>query len=417
MNLIPNRILVPKNLGSLIDIDRQAEVPARSAGLNPSAVEDIWCSVQSLYRTGLHPAISLVVRRHGQIVLKRSIGGASGNGPVSTAHEPKMPLTTETPICLFSASKAITALLLHKLVEQGQVALDAPVARYLPSFAAHGKGRVTVSQLLAHRAGIPQLPIKHPDPALLHHWDAVVHLLCLAPPMDKKFKTQAYHALTGGFIVGEIIRRVSGAELPELLREWLAKPLGCTHLTYGLPPEHRANFARSYCTGMAPMWPLSSFIENITGIPFAAAVEASNGVDYLSSVVPAGNIFATADETSRVFQMLLNQGCYQDQQVLSPATVANALRPSGGIKIDAMLKFPMRFSPGFMLGETPFGLYGPDCSKAFGHLGFVNVLAWADPERAISVALLNTGKSVAASGVLRLGITLRAIAQACPKIK
>lgn len=76
----------------------------------------------------------------------------------------------------------------------------------------------------------------------------------------------------------------------------------------------------------------------------------------------------------------------------------------------------MRYSPAFMLGQDPFGLYGPSCGDAFGHLGFLNLLGWADPRRDISATFLNTGKSLALSGLLRLFGVLTSINRACKPI-
>lgn len=402
---------VPRSLDAVTRIDRAAEVRPSLAGMSDAGVERIWAAVEGLYRTGTHPAITLVLRRHGKVVMKRAIGARAGNAPGEEG--PQEPLDPDAPICLFSASKAITALLLHKLAEQGKLDLDDRVARHIPEFGVHGKERVTIRQLLAHRAGIPALPIANPDPALLRHWDALVHMLCLAPPFDPRFERQAYHALTGGFIVGEIAQRVSGRTLPELLREWIAEPLGCTHLTYGLAAGHRATAPRSVNTGPRAFWPISTYARRIIGVPFERAAEAANTDGYLSSVVPAGNIHASADEAGRLFQCLLDGGVYQGRRLFRADTVAEAIKPVGKIQFDGVLRVPIRFSAGFMLGENPFGLYGPKCHEAFGHLGFVSVLCWADPQRDISVALLNTGKSVAPSGVLALVRVLGAINRAC----
>ncbi|MGQ0587561.1 MAG: serine hydrolase, partial [Gammaproteobacteria bacterium] len=126
---------------------------------------------------------------------------------------------------------------------------------------------------------------------------------------------------------------------------------------------------------------------------------------------------ATADETCRVFQMLLARGNYNGTQVFRPETVSEARRPVGPMQIDGMLRIPIRSSAGFMLGENPFGLYGPRGRQAFGHLGFISVLCWADPSRDISVAFLNTGKSVSPTGVVRLTRVLGAISRAFPQVR
>lgn len=412
---VGRRVTVPDDLDDVVTIDRAAECDPKDVGLDPKRVENVWDAVEDLYKTGLQPAMTLVVRRHGRIVLKRAIGAVSGNLPGDNG--PVVKLSPDSPISLFSASKAISALLLHKLVEQNKLRLEDHVADHIPKFAAKGKERVTLRQLLAHRAGIPLLPIQDPDPDLLRHWDAIIDMLCAAKPADAKFQKQAYHALTAGFILGELVRRVSGRELPELLREWIAQPLGCRYLTYGLKPELRPLAPINAFTGPKPFWPINTFAESILGVSFERAVEASNSEAFLSGIVPAGNIYASADDACRVFQMLLNKGKLDGTRVFKADTVTEAVRPIGPMQIDGILRVPIRYSAGFMLGENPFGLYGPKCAHAFGHLGFVSVLCWADPHRDLAVAFLNTGKSVAPTGVLKLARVLGAISRACPPVQ
>jgi CubicO group peptidase (beta-lactamase class C family) len=408
-------VTVPRDLAEVTRIDYNAEVAPSDVGMTAGGVARIWRSVEDLYRTGVHPAITLVIRRRGKVVLKRSIGCTAGNLPGEDG--PTVPLDPDSPICLFSASKAITALLIHKAAELGELSLDDRVADYIPEFAAHGKGHVTIRHLLAHRAGIPALPMRNPDPALLQHWDALVHMLCLAPPEDAHFQKQAYHALTSGFIVGEVVRRASGLDLREALRRWIAEPLKLRYMTFGLAAEHRHLLPLNALTGPKPFWPITTYARRIIGVPFDRAVDASNSDGYLSSVVPAGNICASADDTSRVFQMLLNGGELDGVRVLERESVHEAIKPVGKLQMDSILRIPLRFSAGFMLGETPFGLYGPNCPQAFGHLGFLAVMCWADPARDISVALLNTGKSVAPTGIVRLVRVLGAINRNCPQVR
>ena len=100
-----------------------------------------------------------------------------------------------------------------------------------------------------------------------------------------------------------------------------------------------------------------------------------------------------------------------------PQTVADAIRPVGAAQIDRTLMIPMRYSPGFMLGQNPVGLYGLNTGEAFGHLGFLTVLCWADPARDISVALLNTGKSMAPAMITRLLRVLYTIGKDCERVR
>lgn len=410
------RVPVPDDLRPLTRIDHAAECPPQEVEMTAEGVARIWSAVEALYRTGLQPAMTLVIRRHGRIVMKRALGACSGNTPGEDG--PIVPLDPDAPLCLFSASKAISSLLVHKLIEDGRLRMQDRIADYIPEFAQHGKEAVTVRQLLAHRAGIPDIPHIDPTPELLRDWNEIVRLLCEAEPFERNFEAQAYHALTAGFIGGELVRRITGRELPELLREWIAEPLGCRYMTFGLSPELRAHSPRNVCTGIPPVWPLSTIARHVLGVPFEAAVEASNADAFYESVVPAGNIWASAEDTCRVFQMLLNRGSFDGVHVFRPQTVTEMIRPVGRpYQFDHTLGIPIRFSPGFMLGGSPAGLYGPRSRLAYGHLGFMTVLCWADPLRDISVAFLNTGKTVSPTGLLRAAQVVNAIARACPPMR
>ena len=131
-------------------------------GMTQEGVDAIWRSVENIYATGMHPGISLVVRRHGQIVLKRAVGHAKGNGP-GDVDEKLVPMTPDTPVCIFSASKAMAAMTVHLLSEQKQLSLLDPVSHYIPEFAQNGKRDITIYQLLCHKAGIPTIPTNGVD--------------------------------------------------------------------------------------------------------------------------------------------------------------------------------------------------------------------------------------------------------------
>ncbi|MGQ0529422.1 MAG: serine hydrolase domain-containing protein [Panacagrimonas sp.] len=409
-------IKVPRDLASVTHYDASRECSPEDAGLSAAAVRKIWSSVEAMYRSGLHPGIQLAVRRHGKLVINRAIGHAQGNGP-GDLHAPQKQLTPETPICLYSASKSVTAMLAHKMVEQNKLKLDDRVADYIPEYAVQGKGETTLRQLLAHRAGIPSLPVRDIDPSVLMDWDTTIRLLCATKPSSALGQQQSYHAVTAGYIVAELVRRVSGRSLHEILRTELAEPLGCQHLSFGLPPQYRADRAFNYSTGPKLGFPLSYVAQRALGMPFEELAPLANEDAFLSSIVPAANIHSTADESSRFYEMLLRGGEFEGRRVFKPETIAEAIRAVSKIQIDRTLFVPIRFSPGFILGEKPFGLYGRSCASAFGHLGFINIVCWADPERDIAVALLNTGKSMAPNGLSSLGRVLFSISHHCKPLR
>lgn len=411
-----NRVAIPRDLAAVTTFDPRRETPPADVGLRPDAASRIWAAVEAMYRSGLHPGISLTVRRKGRVILDRAIGHARGNAPGETG-EPQLLMTPDTPVCLFSASKAISAMLAHKLVEQGKLKLDERVTEYLPEYGNNGKEQTTLRQLLAHRAGIPRLPLTEVDPSILSDFDTIVRLLCAAKPHAAHGQQQSYHAVTAGYIVGEIVRRVSGRSLPEVLRTELADPLGCTYFRYGLAPEQRPTSALNAFTGPALPGPLKAVARRALYVNFEDLAGLANEPGFMSSVSPAANIYTTADESCRFYQMLLDGGVWEGRQIFQPETVAEAVRPAGPIQIDRTLLAPVRFSPAFVLGEWPFGLYGGNCRHAFGHLGFISIVCWADPDRDLSVALLNTGKSVAPDSIATLARVMWAISSNCPRLQ
>src|SRR6185369_1477910 len=157
------------------------EVDPRHVGAAPEAVEAIWESAVRLYKSRMHPAVQLCIRRHGEVVLDRSIGHASGNGPNDTDETPKVLATPETPFNIFSASKAVTAMLVHLLDERNQIRLDDRVCDYIPEFAAHGKFRITIRHILSHRAGMPMPPPEAMRLEYLAQPDEIVRILCNMP--------------------------------------------------------------------------------------------------------------------------------------------------------------------------------------------------------------------------------------------
>ncbi|MDU6055407.1 MAG: serine hydrolase, partial [Acinetobacter junii] len=130
----------------------------------------------------------------------------------------------------------------------------------------------------------------------------------------------------------------------------------------------------------------------------------------------AGNIYTSAEQAGRFFEMLLSGGEYEGKQIMSPQTVFRSTLPTSGVSLDRTLLAPMRYALGPMLGSNPIGLFGPMTGQAFGHIGFSNILCWADPERDISVSLLTTGKSVVGTHLPALAKTLYQISTNCPKI-
>jgi CubicO group peptidase (beta-lactamase class C family) len=411
-----NSCYVPDDLDSVIQYDSQSEVNPESVGMSFKQRNAIWKATETLYKTGASPAITLCVRRKGQIVLNRAIGYARGNGPQDTAQTPKVLATPDTRICLFSASKVVTAMMIHLLDEMGEIDLLDPISNYIPEYGVNGKKDATIYHLLAHRGGIPSLP-KGTDPQLLFNPEAALDLLYKARPIAPSGHRVAYHALTAGYVLGEIIQRVTGKNAREFLAEKISIPMEMPSFNFGLAPEYRDKVALNYSTGIKPILLMDTFLRNILGGSMEDAEYYTNDPKFMDTICPAGNIFATAEESSRFFQMLLDGGRYKDKQIFSPKTIRRATIEVSRPEMDAKLILPMRYAMGPMLGAKPVGLYGFNTPNAFGHLGYTSIFCWADPDRDIAVSLLTSGKFLVGTGLPAVMNLVANISKQCTNVR
>lgn len=407
-----NTCYVPKDL-SLVT-QTQHEVAPELGGMTPLQVQKIWNSIEALYQTGNHPLISVCLRRKGQIILNRSIGYAQGNTADGLSTDAVI-ANPDTPICLFSASKMVTAMLIHMLDETGEINLLDPISYYIPEYAQNGKRRATIFHLLSHRGGIPRIEMEV-TPELLFDQKQILKHLYAAKPISPAGTHLAYHAVTAGYILGELIQRVTGKDIRHFLHEHIEKPMGMDYFNYGLKPEFRDQAALNAATGIHPKMGTDFYLDHVLGGGLEMAVNVTNDHRFMDTICPAGNIYTSAEQANRFFEMLLNGGEYQGKRIMSPQTVFRATLPTSSTNIDRTLLAPMRYALGPMLGSNPVGIFGPHTGQAFGHLGFSNILCWADPERDISMSFLNTGKSVVGTHLPALANVLLQTSTQCPKI-
>lgn len=409
------RIHLPRDLDSVTDIG--PEEPPEAGEVTARQVEAIWASVRDWYRSGVHPALQVCVRRHGAVILNRAIGHARGNGPNDGKDSHRVPATVETPFCVYSASKAITAFVVHKLVERGLLSLDDPVADYIPGYERNRKHRITIGQVLAHRAGVPNLPSSALDLDNLGDREFMTEILSDASPFAKPGRYLAYHAVSGGFILGEIVHAVTGKDIRRVLAEEFLDALGFRWTNYGVAAKDVDKVALNYITGPPTAPPLSTMLSRALGVGLDRLVHLTNDPRFLTGIVPAANTVTTAFELSRFFEIMRCGGELDGVRVIGTDTIRRALVERSHLEIDFSLAYPTRFSYGLMLGARVVCLYGLDTQYAFGHLGFTNILAWADPQRAISVAVLNNGKPIVYPELLPsfLG-TMQRITSEMPKV-
>ena len=414
--LVPDplrRVRVPRNLGGVTDV---GEEDPRAGGLSKAKADRIWRAATDLYRSGVHPALQLCLRRNGEVVVDRAVGHARGNGPEDPEDADRVPVTTDTPFCVYSTSKAVTALVVHMLDGRGDLSISDPVAEYVPEFARHGKEGITIGHVLAHRAGIAKLPADALDLENIERPEYLVELIADVKPSSAPGKLLAYHAVSGGFILGEVVARVTGKDIRRVLAEEILEPLRFRWMSYGVQPDDVGEVGLSYITGPPILPPLSTIVTRALGQPVDKVVEASNDPRFLTGIVPSGNVVTNANELSRFFEIFRRGGELDGVQVMEPETLRRALAEQSHLEVDLSLVFPTRFSYGLMLGSKLISLYGRDTQQAFGHLGLINIMGWADPERGLSGGLVTSGKPILYPELPRFYGVMQKISSEVPKV-
>jgi len=408
------RIRLPEDLEAVTTVGDEADPSA--AGLDPRAIHRIWKGATNLYRSGVHPAVQVCVRREGMVVLDRAIGHARGNGPDDEDDAEKVLATPQTPFLIYSGSKAITAFVVHVLVDRGLLELDDPVARYIPEYAAFGKDQITIGQVLAHRAGVPNLPPDAFDLDRVGDQQFILEALCTAKPFGKPGEFLAYHAVSGGFILAEVVQRATGKDIRTVLDEEIRAPLRFRWTDYGVLVSDIPAVAADYVTGAPALPPFSRLISRALGVGIDQLVRWSHDERFLTAVIPSANVVTTANELSRFYELFRRGGELDGVRVMEPAGVRRAITEQSRLEIDLTLGFPTRFGYGLMLGSSWLSLFGRDTQHAFGHLGFTNMLAWADPERALACAVMTNGKPLLYPELPRFYALMQRITYSAPKV-
>ena len=304
----------------------------------------------------------------------------------------------DTLVNLYSTTKGMTAICAHRLVEQGKLDLDAPVARYWPEFAQAGKESVPVRQLLSHTAGLPAVRKPLPKGAL-YDWTTMTTALAEQDPWWTPGSQHGYHAMTYGFLVGELVRRVSGQSLGNYFREHVAEPLGADfHIGLDAAQDRRTSrlhggLVTAREDGKPPDLPkglpegLRRFLTEMgdpTTMAGAAFVNppqergAVNTREWRAAEIPAANGHGTARALARIYGALARGGEVDGVRILEPETIDAAITEQAAGPDAVLGGLPMRFGLGFMLRQD-FMPLSPN-PRAFGHPGAGGSIGMADPD-------------------------------------
>lgn len=376
------------------DLEAATAVGLEDPGvLDPAALDRIWDAARHWYRAGMQPAIQLCLRHHGKVVLNRAIGHAWGNGPADPLDAEQIPVTTDTPFCVYSAAKAITTTVVHMLVERGEFALDDRVCDYLPTYTGHGKERTTIRHVMTHSAGIPFATGPRPDLRRMNDSDYAREQLGALKPIHRPGLIHIYHGLTWGPLIREIVSAATGRNIREILATEILDPLGFRWTNYGVAQADVPLVAPSHVTGKPLPAPIAAGLKMALGGSMTQIIPFSNSPMFLTSVVPSSSIVSTADELSRFAEILRRGGELDGVRVLREETLRAATKQCRRLRPDVATGLaPIRWGTGFMLGSRRFGPFGRDAAAAFGHTGLTNIAIWADPSRRLAVGLVSSGK-------------------------
>jgi CubicO group peptidase (beta-lactamase class C family) len=297
--------------------------------------------------------------------------------------------TRDTLVNVYSTTKGVTAICAHRLVDKGLLDIDAPVAKYWPEFAQAGKDKLPVRFLLSHRAGLPAVRKLLADDALFN-WTTMTTALAEQEPWWEPGTRHGYHALTFGWLVGEVIRRISGKTPGAYLRDEIAGPLGADfHI--GLDAKHDARTANMIAAPPpAPGEPnlFAEVMKDPESMVAKAFMNPPGGMrpgmvntrEWRAAEIPAANGHGTARSLAQLYGALARGGELNGVRVMSKDEVAKcSIEQSNGP--DALLILNTRFSQGYMMSQ-PGASLGPN-PKSFGHPGAGGSLGYADPEAKI----------------------------------
>ncbi|MFE3755628.1 serine hydrolase domain-containing protein [Nocardia tengchongensis] len=338
---------------------------------------------------------ALAVYEHGQPVVDVHAGSADAHGTAWTA---------DTGAMVYSASKGVSATVLARLADRGLLDYNAPVAEYWPEFAAHGKGSITVTELLSHRAGLSALPATTPGEVLDH--ELMEARLAAAKP-DHLLGKPIYHALTIGWLMNGLARAITGHDMTRLYRSEVAEPLGVDGIHLGRPPAgahtRPADLVGSLKTlaersipgpvaTAVPQLPrlLRSPISSIY-VPGLESIFRGDRPAILDTALPAGNAVCTAPALAKMYSALACDGYVDGRPYLSAETV-RGLQRIRTYQLDRALVIPF-----WHVGYHSFP--SPHAPRGYGHMGLFGSMGWADPDSGIAVGFVHNRMSLGWSAV------------------
>ena len=335
-------------------------------GFTHDGFENVRKAFEENFTNGSDVGASFCATKNGETVV--DLWGGFGD-PARTR-----PWVKDTIINVYSTTKTMTALTALLLADRGKLDFDAPVARYWPEFAANGKERIKVSHLMSHSAGLSgwKEKITKND---LYDWEKVTSLLAAQAPFWEPGTAPGYHAMTQGYLVGEVIRRIDGRTVGNVFREEIAEPLDADfHI--GLPASEDARVAELIppppgdAVGDQPN--MSELVRNMSTNPGVDVAETKTRA-WRGAEIPAAGGTGNARSIAEIHAILANGGVAKGKRFMSEAGCRKALE----LQIegrDLVMDVPARFGMGFGLSGGLIPLPNPNCIFWGGYGGSLAII-------------------------------------------
>jgi len=292
------------------------------------------------------------------------------------------PWNSDTIVCMMSVGKSLATLCVLTLVDRGQIELDAPVSRYWPEFGQAGKAQMTVAQLLSGFAGI--LYLDHAKPGSVLDWGAMVSAIEKQEPLWPIGTQGAYHSMTWGYLLGELLQRVDGRDFGTFYREEVSEPLGVDY-QFGLREEELARVVDIIPNAdSATLTDMGKPDSNI-GRAWRVLPEVPdffNSEPFRRAVFPSGNGHGNARAAARIYALLALGGELDGVRLISRELIDSA-RTVQWESDCGLTGRPFKYGLGFFINKPPLTPMGSN-PCAFGHPGAGGAIAIADPEAGLS---------------------------------
>lgn len=372
------------------------------AGLDPAKAAAVIERFRRQRADGVFPGGQLVVRRHGVLAIDEAVGLARGLRQ-EEGHA-AVEFTPDTRSCLFSAGKPLVAVAIALLESRGLVDVARPVASYFPEFRNNGKADITLRDILVHRSGLWLRHIES-DYRRYGDWDGVMQRVAAAEPSFPR-GTLAYQPLGFGWILGEIVRRVTTLPIQHFIQNEMLTPAGLGDLRLGVPASELASLARSYWLDKKP--------PRLGGDVLADFEDVQNSTALLTSVLPGAGLIGSARSLAAFYSWLLaGTPTLAGARLIRPEVLATYVTEQTR-GTDRIVRIPMVLGRGFALGwrwPHPYGWW--NTQPCFGHAGNFSTLAWADPTTGCAIAIVTNGNRAPTKLLTRCAPIGSAVRNAC----